>query len=168
MRPTITVKLKPYLQEFVVCALADEAPKASRRNFIGAILSPLLEYTPEDHVPGQMKGEEYVCFPLPREAYGKEPRRGTLHLSEENQRIFERIINIYFKSIFFQFVDDKIRYKGQIKECILMFCAHYQITFNKINYEMLKKSYYRYRKSLKKQSFFAHFVSLCCPLIILL
>jgi hypothetical protein len=168
MKPTITIKIKPYLQEFIICALGDEAPKASRRNFIGAILSPLLEYTPQDHVPRQIKGEDSFTFPLPREAYGKETRRGTLYVSKENQLIFERILRIYFKSIFFQFVDDKIRYNRQIKDCILMFCAHYQITFNKINYEMLKKSYYRYRKSLKKRSFFAHFLSLCCPLIILL
>ena len=168
MKPTITIKLKPYLQEFIICALRDETPKASRSHFIGAILSPLLEYTPKDHIPKPVKGEDYVTLPLPREAFGIETRRGTVYMSEENQRIFERTMRIYFKSIFFQFVDDKIRYNRQIKECILMFCAHYQISFNKINYEMLKKSYYRHRKSLKKRSFFAHYLSLCCPLIVLL
>lgn len=163
MRPNITVKLKPYLQEFIICALRDEAPKASRSHFIGAILSPLLEYTPKDHIPKPGKSEEYVTLPLPREAFGVETRRGTVYVSEHNQRIFERTMRIYFKSIFFQFVDDKIRYNRQIKQCILMFCTHYQISFNKINYEMLKKSYYRYRKSLKKNDLFLPTI---CPCVV--
>ena len=41
-RPTITIKLKPHLQEFLKCKLREEASVASRKNFIGAILSPLL------------------------------------------------------------------------------------------------------------------------------
>jgi hypothetical protein len=52
-------------------------------------------------------------------------------------------------------VNDKLRYEKQIKKCILSFCIFYNITFNKITYEMLKKSYYRYKKKKKIPVFFA-------------
>jgi hypothetical protein len=168
MRQTLTIKLKPYLQEFLQCKLGDEAAEASKTTLIGAILSPLIEYAPRDYVHKPQKGPEYITFELPDRLGNKDTKKGNIYISEENQREFERILSNYFKDVFFQYVDDKIRYTGEIKKCILGFCADYYITFNTITYEMLKKAYYRRKKQASLRNIFSVKMSLSCPLIFLL
>lgn len=170
MKQTITIKLKPHLQEFIKCKLGDESAEAKKTGLIGAILSPLVEYAPKDKVIKQEQGPDFITFELP--AYMgqtlKDTRNGTVYISEQNQREFERILNNYFKDVFFQYVDDKIRYTKEIKKCILNFCADYYISFNNITYEMLKKSYYRRKKKVNTREIFTSKMSLSCPLIFLL
>ena len=159
MRQTLTIKLKHYLQEFLLCHLGDDAALASKKNIIGAILAPMIEYAPKDYVFSRKIDPSYITFELPDKLGGKDTMKGKIFLSEFNQKNFERILSIYFKQLFFQYVDDKIRYHPEIKQCILQFCADYNISFNYLNYEMLKKSYYRKTKSQKKPLFFMP----CCP-----
>ena len=168
MRQTLTVKLKPYLQEFLICKLADEASEASKRNLIGAMLDPLVQYAPRDYVFEKKEGPEFITFELPYDIGGKDPRGSAIVISEENQNKFERLLSMYFKDIFFRYVDDKIRYKREIKKCILMFCGDYNISFNEITYEMLKKAYYRFKKTQSTRKILSGKLSLCCPLILLL
>jgi hypothetical protein len=148
--------------------LGEESAVASRRNLIGAMLSPLVQYAPKDYVFANVSGPEYITFELPHELGGKDMRGGAIIISNNNQREFERLLGIYFKDIFFRYVDDKIRYTGEIKKCILMFCGDYNISFNSITYEMLKKSYYRYKKGLATRKILSSKLSLCCPLIFML
>jgi hypothetical protein len=174
MRQTITIKLKPYLQEFLQCKLGDQAAEGSRRNLVGAILTPLIEYAPNDYKFEKLEGPEYFTLEIPQ-SLGKETRYGVICMSESNQVMFERILKHYFNDIFFQYVEDKIRYSRekyglpQIKECILAFCADYNISHNEINYEMLKKKYYRRKKNLtlqaKKAKKITGNLSLSSPLI---
>jgi len=91
-----------------------------------------------------------------------ETRRGTVYISPENNEHFERILDKHFKDMFFSYVDDKIRYTRQVKRVIMQFCSDYNFTFNDINYEMLKKSYYR-KCVEKKTKKVANKVSLTCP-----
>jgi hypothetical protein len=168
MKQTLTVKLKPYLQEFLLCKLSDEAAEASKRNLIGAMLSPLVEYAPRDYIFKKKDGPDYITFEIPRELGKKETRYGVLTISEGNQREFERMLTSYFNDIFFQYVDDKIRYTTEIKKCILLFCSDYDISFNSITYEMLKKKYYRRKKSINRNKIFTRKMSLSSPLIFLL
>lgn len=168
MRQALTIKLKPYLQEFLICKLADEAAEASRKNLIGAMLDPLVQYAPRDYVFKKYSGPEYISFELPYDLGGKDPRGSAIIISDENQRKFERLLALYFKDIFFRYVDDKIRYTGEIKKCILLFCADYHISFNEITYDMLKKAYYRYKKGLTARNILSGKLSLTCPLLFLL
>lgn len=166
-RQTITVKLKPWLQEFLTCSLQDAAV-ASKKNVIGAMITPFLEYAPASYVPVTNKGEEFITFELPDHIAGKNPKNASLVITEENQKNFERMLDVYFKDIFYNYIDDKIRYNREIKKCIYQFCADYKITFNNVSYEMLKKSYYRREKRQKKTKLISAKLSLKCPLIFLM
>jgi hypothetical protein len=165
MTQTVTIKLKPYLQEYLKCKLA-EPLTASSKNIIGVIMHPFLEYRPKNQPPFIPQGDEYITFELPR-PMGFDIRSGTVYISERNQENFERILNNHFKDLFFSYVDDKNKMGFPVKKCILQFCSDYNISFNHINYEMLKKSYYRRLREGKK-NIFPTKLSLSCPLFFLM
>ena len=135
------VKLKPYLQEFLKSELRGNL--ASKRNIIGVILLPLLEKRPIDVPPFIPKGPEYIQFTLP---FTKDKNiRGDLWISPINQEMFERYLEWHFKQLFYHYMNDKVRYTHSFKRNILQFCADHDFTMTFINYEMLKKDFYRER-----------------------
>lgn len=158
MKQTLTIKLEKYLQEYLLCRL--RGSEISTTNIIGALISPFIELIPADFEYKKYSGPEYITFELPAMINKMPTTDRAVYMSAENQRTFERILKCHFKDIFFSYVDDKIRYQPKIKKCILQFCADYKITYQHVNYEMLKKDYYRKRgkKSCIK-------MSLNCPLI---
>lgn len=167
---TVTIKLKPYLQEFLRCKLQADHELTVKRNFVGTILKPFLQIRPGDVAPVFPSGPEYITFQLPTYS-DLEVRRGTVYVSDKNQAAFERILNAYFWDFFFTYMDDKVRYLGKeresaygvIKRCILQFCSDFNISFNDLNYDMMKKAYYRRRVSAeKKQQKPAKSLSLTC------
>ncbi len=155
VRPSVTIKLKPYLQEFLKCKLQQAATMASTKHFIGATIAPLLEYSDKNTMPQMGSGPEYISFELPHWIGGKNIRNHSVYMPEKNQEEFQRILSMYFREVFYQYVDDKIRFQRQAKKCILSFCTYYNISFDRITFEMLKKSYYRYRKKKKNRLFLA-------------
>lgn len=174
IRPTITIRLKPGLHEFLQRNLADD-DLASRRNFIGTLIRPFLSIRPVGVPPVFPVGDDYISIRLP--AFDDlNVRRGTVYMSEENQKHFENILDRHFKEIFYNYVDDKVRYmrkehtaKGAIKKCILQFCSDYNLSFDKTTYDMLQKSYYRHRQKMsEKHPFFGSKLSAICPLFFLL
>ena len=183
-KQTITIKLKPYLQEYLRCKL-QEPLTASKRNIIGIMIQPFLEIRPRSVHPQFATGNDSITFDLPVSG-NPNTRHGTVYISEENQKHFEKILDAHFKDLFFSFADDKIRYtileagsnsakNPEIKSVILQFCADFNISFNNITYEMLKKSYYRRRvllegndNTLNKVKKFSTKLSLSCPLIFLI
>ena len=176
-RPTITIKLKPYLQEFLRCKLQDaEQLTASKRNIIGVLLRPMLEIKKKDEFPVFHRNDkEWITFNLPRYEDEFDVRGNSVTISEKNMKYFEDCLEAYFKDLFFSYMDDKVRYmsdpgkRGGIKKCIIQFCADCDITFNCINYEMLKKSYYRRRLEINKKFYlFSRNLSFKRPLIFLL
>ncbi len=141
-RPTITIKLKPYLQEFLKSELRRNV--VSKRDILGIILIPLLEKLPENLPPYMPKGPDFITFPL---QFTREINiRGNVWISPENQVMLEKYLEWHFKQLFFNYMNDKVRYFGSFKKAILQFCADYELAMNHINYEMLKKDYYRKRK----------------------
>lgn len=152
MSQTLTLKLKPYLQEFLICKLADEASVASSKNLIGAILGPLIEYAPKDYVFTKKSGPTHITFKIPQNLNLKD-NRGNIYISNANQKNFERTLKLYFTEIFIAYVNDKIRFNNEIKKSILMFCTDYNISFTHITYEMLKKKYYRFQTKKNKKYF---------------
>lgn len=175
LRPTITIKLKPHLQEYLRCKLQEEELLATKRNIIGVMMRPFLEVGRNEKDPINREDPLAITFYLP---YFDDLniRNGTVFISETNQANFERILAAHFKDLFFNYVDDKIRYlrkkhtaKGAIKKSILQFCSDYSISFNALTYDMLKKAYYRRGKNGPKQNiFFSSKMSLICPLLFMI
>jgi hypothetical protein len=149
-RPTITVKLKPYLQEYIRSEL--RRAHASKRNILGIILMPLLEKLPAGMPPFMPKGADFITFTLP---FTRDiDIRGDVWISPANQEMLEKYLEWHFKQLFFNYMNDKVRYCGSFKKAILQFCADYEFAMNHINYEMLKKDYYRKRKKKKEEKSF--------------
>jgi len=160
MNQRVTIKLKPHLQEFIKSILNDECLYTSRKSVIGAMITPFVEIAPKNYVFSQSKGPDYITLTLAGKLSDIDHRGAPIIISEENQKNFERLLGIYFKDIFFRYVDDKIRYTNEIKKCILMFCRDYNISFTHITYEMLKKAYYRYKKCKPTPNIFSPDLSL--------
>jgi hypothetical protein len=158
-RPTITIKLKPYLQEYLLCSLNTNS--ASRSNLIGKLLKPLLEVRPTGTIPVFPKGEQYITFVLPY--YNDLWVKSNLWVTERNQEIFESYLEWHFKELFFHYMDDKVRFYKSFKKCILQFCSDHNITFSYLNYELLKKDYYRKRLKRKTEKSCSLFVSEMSP-----
>jgi hypothetical protein len=171
-RPTITIKLKPHLQEYLRCKMADDA---TLRNFVGVLMRPFLEIRPNGIAPDFSDTPDRMTFNLPC-FDDLNTRNGNVWMSEDNQRNFERILEAHFRELFYSYLDDKVRYlrkehtpKGAIKKSILQFCSDNNLSFNRTTYDMLQKSYYRRtRGHTKKPPFFSSKLSSICPLLFLI
>lgn len=146
-RPSVTIKLKPYLQEYLLCELRSNL--ASKRNIIGILLQPFLEKRPTGVPPFIPDGPEYITFLLPYEK--KKNIRGNLWVSPENQQLFERFVEWHFKQLFFHYMNYRVKEYKSFKTAIHQFCADHDFTYSHINYELLKKDYYRKRKRKKTE-----------------
>lgn len=142
-RPTITIKLKPYLQEYLRSELRNQNI-ASKRNIIGKIIRPFLVIRPAGVNPEFSKSSDYITFELPY--YEDMNILNNLYITPENQKIIEGFLELHFKDLFYHYMKDKVRFYRSFKKCILQFCADHNLTFDYINYEMLKKDFYRRRK----------------------
>jgi hypothetical protein len=164
-RPTITLKLKPYLQEFILAG-ADQAGLITGDQLIGKLIKPFLHVRPSDVNPTFNSGNEFITFQLP--LYNDFNLRSNYYISDQNQKLIETILIIHFKDLFYQYMRDKMRYRNQsFIKCIMQFCFDYNFTYDTMNIEMLKKAFYRKRKNdpkyqtLSKKS--CHDLSLACP-----
>ena len=169
----VTVKIKPWLKEFLICKFGHPV-SAERNSLPGALLGPLLEYTPENFIPQKYNEDESIDLEIPRDLtkYARRSDYGNVYVSDYNQQIFQRGVSELFKEVLFNYMDDKIRYEGvqrssNMKDCIYQFCIDYKITFNAIQYENLKKMYYRHRKKRSNVKIVGRSLSLMSPLILL-
>ena len=172
-RMTISIRLKPHLQEYVRCKLNEEQPYVTKRNLIGVLIRPFLEVSPAGEQPAP--GPDVMILQLPM--YDDlNVRNGTVGITADNNAAFERILDAHFKDVFYTYIDDKVRYlrqehtaKGAIKRSILQFCSDFGINFDNMTYDMLKKAYYRRsQRGVRKPPFFSSKVSLNCPLFFLI
>jgi len=141
-RPSVIIKLKPYLQEYLLCELRSNM--ASKRNIIGILLFPFLEKRPADVPPFIPEGPDYITFYLPGD--NKKDIRGNLWISPENQQLLERFVEWHFKQLFFHYMNYRVKEYRSFKKAIMQFCIDHDFSYSHINYEMLKKDYYRKRK----------------------
>ena len=152
---TITIKLKPALQEFVRGQHGNPVV-AGRRTFFGKLVQTFLQNRPADIPPTFETSPEYITVQLP---YWNDMNvaNGNLWIPPREQVFLEQILDAYFKEVFLNYVNDKIRYtiltphgrivrRARIKDAILQFCADYHMAYSEIHYESLKKRHYRNRK----------------------
>jgi hypothetical protein len=128
--------------------------KSSLKTWFGNQLKGKIEIRPPTEPPVLNTGPEYFSFELVR--WDDLDVRCNLWINPKNQILLADSIRIMFYHLFYSWMDDKMRYdiiingrlvrRGQIKNCILEFCEYYNIPFNHINFDMLSKRYYRYRK----------------------
>ena len=75
------------------------------------------------------------------------------YLSKDDQISFQKGVSKIFNTEFFSFVDghllafQQLNRSVEIKNTIDLFCEKNNLSIEHTNYEMLKKSYYRYRKN---------------------
>ncbi len=158
-RPTISIKLKPYLQEYLFCQLNTDI--AYKTNIIGKLLKPLLEKRPKDVFPHLVDSYEYIQIKLPNN--DDININGNLWVSPKNQIIFEDFLEWHFKQLFYNYMNDKVRYNKSFKSTILQFCADHNFTFAHMNYDLLKKDYYRKRKKYNNKLILQDFVPALSP-----
>ena len=152
---SIAIKLKPSLQEFIRGQQGNPVV-ASRRTFFGKLVQVFLQQRPDDIQPEFGSAPDYITVELP---YWNDVNvaNGSLWIPPGEQVLLEQILDAYFKEVFLNYVNDKIRYtlltphgrivrRSRIKDAILQFCADYNMTYSSIQYEALKKRHYRNRK----------------------
>lgn len=159
----VSIKIKPFLQEFLLCSHGSN--KVGYRDIFGCMLAPYLEYIPADTATLPQATDDTFTLELAQDLGGKELRNGTVYISEENQKNFERTLNLYFKSQFIHYMTDKVRYYKQIKLAIEQFCIDHHLKMDHISYEMLKKTFYRHQVQ-KKTNLSTGKVSLTCPVLL--
>jgi hypothetical protein len=143
-RPTITLKLKPYLQEFVLADLRDSR-LASCDHLIGKLIRPFIQKRPKHLPPFMPEGPEFITLELP--LYNDFDLRCGYYINARDQMIIQNILIVHFKGLFYQYMKDKVRFDQQnFQQCVYQFCFDYGFSFNHINYDMLKKTFYRTRK----------------------
>jgi len=174
LEQSITIRLKPYLREFITHRFRPEE-LSSRKNVVGIIVQQYISYSKTGTYQHHQEGPDILTIPLTKgPAY--DPRHGNAWISPRHQKELERVIYQLFKTTFYTYMDDRSRYidltkDGTIKDCLLQFCLDFGLSPDSVQYDTLKKSWYRYRKQKeqvelrqKKAEKGAPKVSLFCPL----
>lgn len=170
MTESIIVQLKPMLQEFLVTIMEDTPQHEKVRSKVRRFVKMIVKPSPEGFKPLLKRDENHVELMLPN--FEIADKRGNLYICDYNQCELENFLDDEFKSLMYIYLDSYLEFsdKPEIKTGIYKFLQEYRITSDRINYEMLKKSYYRYRKEKmqKKPQKLSKQLSSICPAIFLL
>ena len=142
-----TIKLKRALQEFVRYAYMDGGSSFGAQSAFGRMILPLLTRPPAGYsfVRSVADAPDYFTFELPR--YRRKNTEYNYWISPVNQEYLECLIEITLRQTMFLYVDRFVVEGGTIKGAIEDFCRHYKLPMDYINYDTLKKFYYRRKKS---------------------
>lgn len=175
MNQTLVISLKPYLQEYCRHRWGDEL--TSRKNPVGLFIQKCISYTPQNTMLKPMpQGTDRFEIAL-MQNHGYEVRRGNAWMTPENQADLARIIYQMFRHDFNNYLDDRCRLlpnssEASIKNLIIQFMIDFGLSPQSIEYDTLKKSWWRHRKrkeeiaqAKKKMKNFDDNMSLFCPLI---
>jgi hypothetical protein len=145
--------LNPALQEFVVCAFLNGTRRVSATDTFGKLIKPWLSIPPEGYHPIAPRGAGVFEFELP--AYEDKNTAYNFYIAPKAQKYIATILNEMFLNLMFIHLDKILprMEREQIKDAIYDYCYSYNITMEHIQYDTLKKAYYRYRKkNIKKKS----------------
>jgi hypothetical protein len=144
----IDVKLnKPFLKEFIISMYKSDPVIASTKNAIGIFIKQLLEKPPKElkHIKNDESNTIKIILPN----YNDKRINSCNYISEHNQNLFSSFIFSLFRDMFFTYINERLKLGFQKKDSILQFCYDNNISFDKTNYETLKKLYDRYNKREK-------------------
>lgn len=155
---SVNVLIKPYLKDFLLHINGREDADgektvvvASKKNITGHYLFPLLQKTPPGWKPLSGQLDRLLTIELP---YLEEFNiRCNNYVSEIGMRHFQSAIENIFLAEFYREVTQQLNQDSstKIKDAILDFCYAYEISFDNITYEMLRKKYTRYRMASKEK-----------------
>lgn len=142
---TTTIKIKPYLKEFILCRFLDGQYRCTADDPLGNMIKPFLISASVNLVRIDVDSDEtYFTFELPNYS----DKKVTIHnyIEPKNQRYIEYIFELMFREAMFHHVLQNIEMNGGlIKDWIINWCRMNNITFSNVNYDTLKKAFYRYR-----------------------
>lgn len=156
---TIFVKIKPHLKDFLIHQYGLEPIPSTKRNLIGLIIDPLMEKTPPNYAPKFISQQEkfnYIEIELTCQSKLDQKRKAVdsyYYLSRDNEIHFSKAIEKFFESLFFLHMDTRIsfaeknNFRFQYKTLIEEFIDTYELSYEHISYDTLKKSYFRKRKN---------------------
>jgi hypothetical protein len=137
------MNLKPCLQEFVVCAFLGGTRKVTAVDTFGKLIKPWLSLPPKDYDPKIPAGKNIFEFELPN--YEDKNTLYNFYISPKGEKYIATMLNEMFLKQMFVHLDKILKDSYRIKQAIYDYCYSYNISFEYINYESLKKSYYRHR-----------------------
>ena len=144
------IKVHPVVQEFIVSTRGNNVIEVGRQDGLFERIKFLLELPPLDYKQPTEKGNGIINLLIPFFNIGNKQINNLYrnHLNNRHQRMLSNEIKDIFKKIFHNYVLAYSRAGRQQKEGIYDFCLTYNITYNKINFEMLKKSWDRSEEKL--------------------
>jgi hypothetical protein len=150
---TVDVSVTPILKEFYISTYGSDTIPVTQKDIISVKIKYLLEIPPVNYKPKREFSEtlkiQLLNFRIGKKHISKDSSN---YLSVQAQRILFDELNRGFKDIFHNYVLAYVRgnnYKdGSQKKGILDFCDTYKLSMNKINYEMLKKSWDRSKQKI--------------------
>jgi len=169
-RPTLTIKLRPYLQDYIRFIMNAESqfPEgdllcATKNSYLGKLIFPFLERMPPRAKPNfqfdrYQKNQDGYNFTFALPYFDNfEVRRNTAWISLKNQQAIQQIVEAHFRLHFRFYADDKVRYrrdqhtaKGSIQAVVNEFCSQMNIRRDGITFDMISKAYYRARKKSER------------------
>ncbi len=160
VRPTLTITLKPQLQDYIryITSLEETVEEdqmliAKKGSYLGKLIFPFLQFRPGNKLP-LLPDDKYHRFTFELPYVAKfEVRNNTAWISAKNQMAITRIVESHFRMHFRTFADDKVRYlqgnncaKGSIQKVIFQFCSDINMQYDHVTFDMISKAYYRSRK----------------------
>lgn len=149
----IDISVSPIIKEWIVATYGTDTIQCSKNDFLSRKIKYLLQLNSGKFIRRNIDPIKLVTIKLINFSIGPSNNRFTVNvdyrytLPEEFERIIDDEFYLQFKQVFHSFVlgyclstNNSL---GSQKEGIELFCETYTITLNKINYEMLKKSWDR-------------------------
>jgi hypothetical protein len=145
------IHLKPALQEFVVCAFLNGSRRVSATDTFGKLIKPWLATPPPGFCPITPGDGDIFEFELP--AYSDKNTACNFYIAPKAQKYIATMLNEMFLNQMFIHLDKILlrMEREQIKNAIYDYCYSYNISMEYIQYDTLKKAYYRYRKKKHKK-----------------
>lgn len=146
----IAIPIKPYLKDFILRECGSEPVATSLKNMVGVLLEPLLQKPPMDHVHHvDYSDTSLLVVDVKQHKRDCGCTKNPLcywYLNKDNNNRFQNGISEIFWHTCYSYLDAKLEDgKGEIKDNIYKFCYKYRLEH--ANYELIKKSYYRYKLS---------------------
>lgn len=147
---TVEVRVTPILKEYFHSVYQSDIIPVTQSDLLSTKIKYLLARPPKDYIPCR-EFEAILRIQMLDFHIGKDSKyinkESCNYLDTQAQRIIFNELNRDFKAIFHNYVLGYVRalnYKdGSQKNGILSFCDTYRLPMNRVNYEMLKKSWDR-------------------------